>query len=402
MPEEQFPISENDEIVHADVLADPDADNFSRAMSRVRALALGFTKEEADRYYGNPKIGISDDSVCFECAHYEGGQVCKAFPFGIPPTILLAYEDHFKPYAGDHGIQFKLAEIPRVVKGGAGSGDLPGHEFRGNQWTEGQAGWDADSKSWKDREGNELPEHIKGLKIPPGWENIRYNKNPDGDLLVTAGPKKVIYSARFTAQQAEAKYARIKELSSRFDEIKQSVDADIAAGRNVEEAACLRMVMNTGLRPGGSSDAIGATTLQGRNVVELQRGLRLRFVGKSSAENDILVTDPEVVKDLLARKAAAGSRGLLFDTTAAKLSDYSHSKGDFNTKDYRTLLGTKIAQTEIAKIRRLPRDEKTYKKLTIKVAKNVAEKLGNTWRVCLQSYIHPSVFSRLRMNAMAT
>jgi DNA topoisomerase I len=290
-----------------------------------------------------------------------------------------------------------------IKKGGPGSGDVEGHEFHGNQWTEGTATWDANAKQWRDNEGNELPDHIKGLKIPPGWEGIRYNKNPEGDLLVTAGSKKVIYSARFIQQQTDEKFARIKELDGKFDGIKQEVDADIANGRDVEEASCLRMIMNTGLRPGGSSDAIGATTLQGKNVVELKSGVRLRFSGKSGVDNDIKVTDPEVAKDLLARKAAAGSRGYLFDTNNQKLSDYTHSKdgGGFQTKDFRTLRATRLAQEEVAKIKRLPNDEKTYRKAAIKVAKAVSEKLGNTFAVCLQSYIHPAVFAPWRMRVEA-
>jgi len=52
--------------------------------------------------------------VCSHCKHYDvenskpesNGNVCKAFPEGIPDEIWLGKNDHTKPYEGDHGILF--------------------------------------------------------------------------------------------------------------------------------------------------------------------------------------------------------------------------------------------------------------------------------------------------------
>ncbi len=53
--------------------------------------------------------------VCVICKHMRtvvknGKMTCDAFPDGIPDEILTAKVDHYKPYPGDHGIQFEPRE----------------------------------------------------------------------------------------------------------------------------------------------------------------------------------------------------------------------------------------------------------------------------------------------------
>lgn len=49
--------------------------------------------------------------ICTGCTHYRGQRgdefTCDAFPKGIPVSIIHSRDDHRKPVAGDHGIQFE-------------------------------------------------------------------------------------------------------------------------------------------------------------------------------------------------------------------------------------------------------------------------------------------------------
>lgn len=46
---------------------------------------------------------------CIFCKHREEGNnfTCAAFPNGIPNAIIFGENKHFKPFPGDHGIQFE-------------------------------------------------------------------------------------------------------------------------------------------------------------------------------------------------------------------------------------------------------------------------------------------------------
>jgi DNA topoisomerase-1 len=271
--------------------------------------------------------------------------------------------------------------------------------------------YDKESKTWKQKSGKDLPEHFQHIRIPPGWKNVRYSEDPNDDIHAVGddskGRQQTIYSKPWKEQQATAKFARIEELDKEEGRISSDVNRDIQFGRNKEEACALRLIMRTGLRPGGENDtggavkAYGATTLMGKHVVgDSPNNVRLVFVGKKGVALDIPVNDRAVARDLLARRDAAGPSGRIFNTTAGKVLDYTHVQdhGGFQTKDFRTLLGTRTAQEVVARMP-APSDEKTYKLAVKDVAKAVSAKLGNTPTVALQSYIHPVVFSKWLIGA---
>ena len=141
----------------------------------------------------------------------------------------------------------------------------------------------------------------------------------------------------------------------------------------------------------------GATTLEGRNVVEAPDGVRLQFVGKEGVWHDHLVENPELAKMLVERKATAKERGgKLFGANDSKVSDYVKTldHGRISPKDLRTNRANEIAAAEVKKLGDTPpKDAAEAKARKMAVATTVSRKLGNRPQQCIESYIDPSVWS---------
>lgn len=260
-----------------------------------------------------------------------------------------------------------------------------------------------EGKAWKTADGKDLPKHLDGLKIPPAWTDTKVNPDPEGSLLVTGydskGRLQYVYSPKFMDTQKAAKFERINELDRQFDAIKTANEGNRDDPAKAEEADCLHVIMETGIRPGSDRDtkgavqAFGATTLRGEHVVQTDTGVRLQYVGKKGVSLDIPIDNPDTASMLTERATSVGPDGRLFDTDAHTLLQYTHTlgSGDFKVKDFRTLVGTSMAKSEIAKIP-APTTKTGFKKAVSQVAKSVSRKLGNTPSVALKSYIAPEVF----------
>ncbi len=262
---------------------------------------------------------------------------------------------------------------------------------------------------WKDKAGTEAPEHVQKLGIPPAWKNVHVNPDPDGTLLAKGvdakGRTQMRYSDNHWAQAAAAKFGRVSELRKKRKEILTEVDKDAKKPELKENAEVLKLIMHTGIRPGGDADtkatheSYGATTLEGRHVVVKDGEVSLVFPpGKHQGRPVTFpIRDKGLAAMLQERAKAAGDKGRLFDTTADSLRDYSKTKDGtgFKTKDHRTALGTETAVSAL-KDRPAPKTMKEYKAMVKEVATEVAKVLGNTPSIALKSYIDPTVFATFR------
>ena len=296
--------------------------------------------------------------------------------------------------------EFKESEHPRAKNGefGQGSGGSSSKPQRGEA-----------SKHLVSMNPAKYPAHIKALKIPPAWKDVKVSPDPKAALLVTGvdakGRRQPIYNSSFSKTNAEAKFGRVQALLKEYDSIKNQNEKNRKSKDPIvaQTADCMALVMNLGLRPGAEKStgaekkAYGATNMLGTHVKIGAKGdVRLKFTGKKGVCIDLEVTDPNLKKMLVDRAKKAGKTGRIFpDVVGNRLLDYAHSLdgGHFKTKDFRTFVGTTTA-SNIVEGMEPPSTMTEYKKMVREVAVAVSKILGNTPIVALQSYINPTVFSK--------
>ena len=266
-----------------------------------------------------------------------------------------------------------------------------------------------DAKVILEETGAEAGNHIKPSMIPPDWTDVKISDSPTADVLVTArdnkGRLKTVYSANFTMKQAAKKFARVTEMISKEEEIRDQNQANRDKPATREEADCLWLIQEQATRPGSDTDtkakvkAYGATTLKAEHVVEGPDGsVRLQFIGKEGVAHDHLIRNPELAKMLLARKKQpADETGRLFGTDSNKLQKYTKTLdgGLFTPKDFRTLKATTLAIKLVRKLQR-PKDMKEFKLRVKEVAEKVSHVLGNKPKQAIESYISPEIWSVLQ------
>lgn len=270
------------------------------------------------------------------------------------------------------------------------------------------------------------------------------------------GRAKTVYSDAFHMKQAAVKFARTRDGLVQAREMHGQAVADSADPAKKEQADCCRLMMEQATRPGSDADnkgtaklfghpvttadvsvdgdkvtlnvggqavpvkdkkaraelarrvqnheplfdsgywlkSHGATTLEGRHVVERDGHVFLEFMGKESVWHSHRVQSPDTARMLLDRKEAAGDTGRLFKTDDKKVREYAATLdgGKFTPKDFRTQKATSMAADMVRSMPR-PADEKARKKAIMDVAGGVSRVLGNEAAQALASYIAPEVFS---------
>jgi len=245
------------------------------------------------------------------------------------------------------------------------------------------------------------PGRIKALAIPPKWTSVRLSHDPAADLQVLAldakGRPQYRYSEAFALANKARKFERVGRLAQKGDALDVATAAAVAKGSGT--GAAVRLMLLTGMRPGGDADtkaekrAFGATTLLKNHLTVEGEVVRYEFTGKKGVTIKNEVEDA-VLARFIAGRLAAKDEDRVFSTNAAKANDLVKAMAgeDFKCKDLRTLKANDIA-TEMVNNMVAPSGAKARQAAINSVADVVSKQLGNTRSVALADYINPVVFT---------
>jgi DNA topoisomerase I len=255
-------------------------------------------------------------------------------------------------------------------------------------------------------------ERIRGLVIPPAWQDVWISPNPGAKLQATgvdaAGRRQYLYHPDFRAAQERAKFEQLLHFAKSLPTLRSRARRHLQLGPYEREWACaiaVGLVNHAWFRVGSdrharASRTYGITTLTKRHVTISGDEIEFRFRGKNGKLVRRTVENRRLARELRQLVALEnGSRlfryereGETFNLTAPTLNAYigEHLGNGFTAKDFRTWGGTLLAAVELGK-HGPAASEAEANRILASVMRKVGDELGNTAAVARASYVSPAV-----------
>jgi len=255
---------------------------------------------------------------------------------------------------------------------------------------------------------------IRGLAIPPAWEDVWICEKSNGHLQATGrdakGRKQSRYHPDFRSVRDEAKYDKVLAFAAALPKLRRTVAKHIelpGLPREKVLAAIVRLLERTLIRIGNDSYAndnhsYGLTTIRNKHAKVSGSTIHFNFVGKSGVPHQIDVEAPKCAR--IIRKCQELPEQELFeyidndgtrrdvksDDVNAYLKEVTGQ--DFTAKDFRTWAGTVMAAEALKEFEKFD-SQAQAKKNIVKAIERVAARLGNTKAVCRKCYVHPTILN---------
>jgi DNA topoisomerase IB len=265
----------------------------------------------------------------------------------------------------------------------------------------------------------EVLERIKGLVIPPAWEQVWICPWPTGHLQAVGfdarGRRQYRYHDRWRARRDAEKFDHMVEFGQALPELRRrcgEVLTDDGLSRERVLACAIRLLDLGFFRIGGEeyveqNGSYGLATLC-RDHVTLHGDDTVTFdyPAKSGKRRVQTIVDPDVFAVVAALKRRRSGGPELFayrrgrqwvDVRSSDINDFVRelSGGEFTAKDFRTWAGTVLAAVALG-VAEEARSRTARQRAISRAYQEVAHYLGNTPAVCRKSYVDPRVVDRYR------
>jgi len=277
-----------------------------------------------------------------------------------------------------------------------------------------------DSKKFNSNEFLKLNDNdklrIKKLRIPPNWKNVKISKDPSDKIQVIGvdnkGRKQYIYHPAWTNFSKELKFDKCDKLDfNKFENVIEKYSKIIYPEFNKNYVICnmLKIMKDLNIRVGNEiyldeNKSVGLTTMGKKNFYKDSKGENyLYFKGKKGVEHKkkLKKNHKNFIEKII--KIDESKDNFLFKYLENNSLKHVNSKDMNNflrnyvdrrmtTKDVRTYSANKIFLKNFNELKFKYGDlgEKGIKKAKIEAIRITANELGNTEKVCRDSYINPN------------
>jgi DNA topoisomerase I len=248
-------------------------------------------------------------------------------------------------------------------------------------------------------------DRIKSLRIPPQWENVLISTNSSEKIQATGldskGRKQYIYHPKWIMLSKKYKFDNMNKFChKKYSALINKYIAlnDMSKGWMI--CNMLKMMEDLNIRVGNEvylheNNSVGLTTLMKKHLNTQGDKMLLSFRGKKGVRHDKEIKDPVSMNFIRKILGHPGSFLFTHDKKCVTSNDLNRFlKDKFNgitCKDIRTYSANCIFNKYMTKINKInnPQTEREKKKNISLGVKHTAEQLGNTPKVCRDSYISP-------------
>ena len=257
-------------------------------------------------------------------------------------------------------------------------------------------------------------ERIKSLRIPPMWKNVKISRDPLSKVQVIGYDSKDreqrIYHETWIKQASEEKYKAMNKLSRKYQQFDQLLDKLIRKkdlSFDCVVANIIRLLLLLNIRIGNETyfeenGTCGISTLRKDNLKIIDSEYFINFIGKKGVEHNKHIKSVRIKNFLDKMKKIKHERLFVYKKedeihpiTAIEINNFikEHLGEDFTAKDLRTYSANKIFREKLMSFGNV-KTEKEQVKYVREAVKHTSRELGNTPKVCRDSYIDPKIIQK--------
>jgi len=263
---------------------------------------------------------------------------------------------------------------------------------------------------------------IESLKIPPNWKNVKVSKDSKSKVQVIGRDSKDreqrIYHQDWIKRAMELKYKTMHKLSRKYKEFDEFLDKLIRRKDLSFEcvvANIIKLLMLLNIRVGNEvyfeeNGTCGITTLRKTNLKIIDSEYFLNFTGKKGVEHSKHIKSVRVKNFIDKMRKTKHERLFCYEKerefipiTSCEINQFIKENlgEDFTAKDLRTYSANKIFKEQLYSFGN-PKDEKDALTKIRESIKFTALQLGNTPKVCRDSYIDPILIDKYHKRGLKT
>ena len=262
---------------------------------------------------------------------------------------------------------------------------------------------------------------IKGLVIPPAWEQVWISNLPNGHIQATGldinGRKQYRYHPLWSALRSETKFFHLHDFGKMLPGIRKCIKAHLSLpGLPLQKvlATIVSLMEHTGVRIGNDVyeklyGSYGLTTLKDQHIKINGNEMKFSFTGKKGVSQNFTLKNKKLARIVQQCRDIPGRElfqyydedGMKKAIDSGMVNNYIKTccGQNFTAKDFRTWVGTLCAFETFIQFGCCEDVTETKKKI-IETLDIVAKRLGNTRTVCKKYYIHPVIIDHYSNNTL--